>query len=603
MRSETPSAADPALDALFSIETESDWHRLAAPSDEHAIARTEVVKVLFDRERDALHFCQSERWPLHYDYLLHLRPEERERYPTMRTFSTENYLREDRAYVMGSIVHFIDGDVWAFELGPADTLGAPALTSLLARIASQTYFGASLRFHPRSARQLALAERASLPTIDVDELWRSVRFQPVTLGDAVGRVRIVRGPFDPTTARDDEILVLEETPDDLPPVRALVTAELQTPLAHVAVLSASRGTPDMALREVTTDPAWIAFEGRLAHLHVDARGYTLTPADEDTSAAVVSREVPALDASDAALVDLENASLDAVGRIGAKAAQLGEVHRLGLPTLPGFVVPMAPYLRHLERHGIDVRGSTLRATPSFETDRRVRDEALAALRARIEGAPVDETLLDAVLRRAAPFGARVIVRSSTNAEDLAGFSGAGLYDSEVVDLSTDPRAAMARAIASVWASVYGLRAYDERTRMGIDHDRVGMALLVQPFLADARAMGVAITRNPYSGHRGGYLVNLEPPQGSVTATTDGQPESWLLYLHSAAELVGRSHESETLLLDPAGAIALRDQLTRLHEGMRARWAERGRTSEAVDVELALRADGSAVFFQARPYGP
>ena len=66
---------------------------------------------------------------------------------------------------------------------------------------------------------------------------------------------------------------------------------------------------------------------------------------------------------------------------------------------------------------------------------------------------------------------RYIFRSSTNAEDLAGFNGAGLYESVVVpgDASNE---VIANALRRVWASVWLQRAYEEREWFRIEHDAV-----------------------------------------------------------------------------------------------------------------------------------
>lgn len=577
-------AADPTLDALPAIRGAADWRRLAAASDEHAVARVEVVKLVLELGTDTLHFCQSERWPLHYDFVLHLHPEERERYPTMREFGTRNYLRDDRRYVMASVVHFVDADVWALELGPADTLDAEHIRALLERVRGAIFVGDALRFHPRSAHQLR--EARALDVIDLDALWAGVRFQAITTGAAVGRVVFLRGPFDPAALTGDEILVVAETPDDLPRVAALVTAELQTPLAHVAVLSETRGTPNMALRGVLEAPEWQRFEGRWARLVVEGRSYRLEPAE----AAPAERAGPPTLASSpdepCRALPLTGLGLADLGRVGAKAAQLAEVVRLGLPTAGGVVLPTSCYRAHLTRHGL---------TPRSAGD-LTRGEELARERARIVEAPIDLVVVEALAAAAAALGsARVILRSSTNAEDLAGFSGAGLYESVVVD--AHDRAALARALAEVWASVWTLRAWDERERVGIRHEDVLMAVLVQPFLDDVRALGVAITRNPYPSHREGYLVDLAPRGGSITATGEAAPEEWLLYLHSAPELVRRGPGE--LLLGPREAAALRTLLGTLHEALRPRL---GAEVGALDVELAMRPDGGFVVLQARPYG-
>lgn len=62
-------------------------------------------------------------------------------------------------------------------------------------------------------------------------------------------------------------------------------------------------------------------------------------------------------------------------------------------------------------------------------------------------------------------GATVIVRSSANVEDLAGMSGAGLYDSIPNIAPKDPQQLEA-AIKGVWASLYTRRAALSRHAAG-----------------------------------------------------------------------------------------------------------------------------------------
>jgi hypothetical protein len=61
--------------------------------------------------------------------------------------------------------------------------------------------------------------------------------------------------------------------------------------------------------------------------------------------------------------------------------------------------------------------------------------------------------------------ATVIVRSTANVEDLAGMSGAGLYDS-IPNIALTTSGAFERAIASVWASLYTRRAVLSRRAAG-----------------------------------------------------------------------------------------------------------------------------------------
>ena len=61
--------------------------------------------------------------------------------------------------------------------------------------------------------------------------------------------------------------------------------------------------------------------------------------------------------------------------------------------------------------------------------------------------------------------ATVIVRSTANVEDLAGMSGAGLYDS-IPNIALSTSGAFEKALASVWASLYSRRAVLSRRAAG-----------------------------------------------------------------------------------------------------------------------------------------
>ena len=130
-----------------------------------------------------------------------------------------------------------------------------------------------------------------------------------------------------------------------------------------------------------------------------------------------------------------------------------------------------------------------------------------------------------------PYGTtRMRFRSSTNAEDLGSFTGAGLYTSKTGDPS-DPDKTIEDAIGKVWASVWGQRAYEERAYWGIDHTRVGMALLCHRSFPDEEANGVAITNNLFdtSGLEPAFYVNVQLGEESVVKPEAGVISDQFLY--------------------------------------------------------------------------
>src|SRR5690606_33836733 len=109
-----------------------------------------------------------------------------------------------------------------------------------------------------------------------------------------------------------------------------------------------------------------------------------------------------------------------------------------------------------------------------------RDKKLKKLRDYIKAAPLDTVfgnMLLAKLQAKFPNVNRIRFRSSTNAEDLDGFTGAGLYESKTGD-PTDPDDHVFDELKKVWASVWLFRAFEERSFRSIDHMSVGMAMLV-----------------------------------------------------------------------------------------------------------------------------
>jgi phosphoenolpyruvate synthase/pyruvate phosphate dikinase len=345
-------------------------------------------------------------------------------------------------------------------------------------------------------------------------------------------------------------------------------------------------------------------------LTVGPQDFTVEAADPATANAHWEAMRPAraftpnVDTTERGLVDVCSLGADDVRYAGAKAAQLGEVCSLGpsVTTPGGFVIPFHHYVAHLATNHIDSGIAQMIADGAFQSDAAARAQRLGELRRIFERLPVDRALVRQVQARLRqlPRG-RVIFRSSTNAEDLVGFNGAGLYESVVIGPSlTD--AEVERAIREVWGSVWTQRGFEERDFYRIDHTRVAMAILVQPFVADVVANGVAITQNPFNADRPGVFINVQTSRGSVTAAGDAVPEQHLVYTYNAApepEVLSRSSlMNGQAILDEQAVLRLTDVLQRLHQRLAPRYP---RPANAVDVELLVTRTGQIVIVQARPY--
>jgi hypothetical protein len=445
-----------------------------------------------------------------------------------------------------------------------------------------------------------------------EEVFAGIHFQPLTTGRAFGYLRLVHGKLDPVTVRADQVLVLEVLPDEIPVSAAVISRELQAPLGHIAILCATRGTPNLALRDAFEREDFKALDGKLVQLDVSMQDFSLAPASLAAAEQGWSQrrpkkpQVPRLDGREARLLDVSQLRLPDTKFAGAKASQLGEVmHIDGLTTPGGFVIPLSYYRRHLATSGAGADLSAKLADPAFIGDAARRVQWLDGVRASIQKTSVDAALVTQVRERIQSIApnSRWILRSSTNAEDLAGFTGAGLYRSVRIKAGADD-AQIAAAITEVWASVWLQGAFEERSWYRVDHAAVGMAILVQPYVDGAIANGVAITANPFTEQRPGYLVNAQALGGSVTgAAGDEVPEQHLIYTYSGVfetELLSQSSRlgGRTLLGDD-DLRAMQAVLGKLHAHFIPLWRHQ---ANAVDVEfLVAGLDRHVVVLQARPY--
>jgi phosphoenolpyruvate synthase/pyruvate phosphate dikinase len=353
-------------------------------------------------------------------------------------------------------------------------------------------------------------------------------------------------------------------------------------------------------------------EGELVKLTVASQDYGIEPAEREEAEAAwaamrpTAALVPERDLAVSGLFDVELLRHDAIRYVGAKAAQLGQLcGTAGVVTPGGFAVPFSAYAAHLDSGCITDTIDSMLLDPDFRGDAAIRAVRLARLRAAIIAHPVAPGLVASIgerLRANSACGRRFIFRSSTNAEDLAGFNGAGLYESTVVAANpTDQQ--IADALRFVWASVWLRRAYKEREWYRIDHREVAMAILIQPFVERAVATGVAITGNPFKESLRAVFINSQANGASVTGAIGNElPEQYLVAIWAGEyepELL--SHSSLTYgaaILHDADLRELTNQLVRIHDAM---LPVQSGSANAMDVEFALTAERQFIIVQARPY--
>ncbi|WP_438019444.1 PEP/pyruvate-binding domain-containing protein [Sorangium sp. So ce315] len=551
---------DEATEFLKRVGCTADFEALASKPADASLPGALSVKVVLDQvDQNALYFQNSTLYPVHYAFVSsHLSGDGPRYVPPLAQFNATEYFTPDRRFVLGAVTHYEGPNVWALEISPYDTASADMIATLFRAVQGASFFGSKLAFHPTSESVAVEAARlpADIPVVSTDDLYAGIDYQPLSLGKAIGRLRFVKAAAlkDGYLSHQD-IVVLDQAPNDISVVQGIITEEFQTPLSHVNVLSQNRRTPNMGLRGAMSHPELRALEGKLIELTAGASSWSVREVTEQEAEAFWEEHrptpvtLPALDLTVTELLDVEEVTPDpkdgeslrdavkkAVLSYGGKAAHYSILARIPeVPMQKAFAIPVYYYDLFMTQNGFYEQIEALIADPQFNTDPAVRDAKLKALRNAMKSAPLDadfQALLKAKLEADYP-GLSMRFRTSTNSEDLDGFPCAGCYDSHTGDPADWED--VLEAIRKTYASAWKLRTFDERTYYGIDHRTIGMALLVHHNFPDEEANGVAVTNNPFdtAGVQPAFYVNVQAGGDvEVVAPPPGVTNDEFLYFFS-----------------------------------------------------------------------
>lgn len=520
-------------------------------------------KFVIDLNAGRIYYFDPKLYPLHRDFVFSVLLNQPQTRAALNEYN-KNYGQKKPSYVLGYLAHHLKSGRWDFSFWAGDHID-PAGVRMVRAWLLRTFFvrDKELFFRPESVMQeQLLSALTDIPTVTNDDLYKQVDYQAFAPGRAVGKLHIVPAttPVDALDFSPDEIVILQESYPDITPVAGIITATFSTPLSHVNMRARAWRIPNAGCRDA--GKRYAALNGKTVLYEVQEAAMTLRPATAAEIAAWQRKRSAAvvLPAPNYAVSDLR--PLDGMRRpdvtiYGAKAANLGEIvsaHLPGVHVPPGFGVPFAAYQAHLRRHGITAELQALLANPRVAQDAGFRKQQLAALQRRIEEASVDPQLLDAVAAKIDQDlgGASVFVRSSTNAEDLPNFNGAGLYYTAA---NVKGRAALAQAMRQVWSSLWSFRAVEERRHYRIDERAAACALLIVASLP-ATAAGVLVTRNLYepdNDHT--YTINAQ--RGLGLRVVDGRttPEQVVYNLRfPATKLVSKSSDATMLVLGDGGGV-------------------------------------------------
>jgi hypothetical protein len=529
------------------------------------IGSDQVGKFIIDVKTSDIYFIDVNLFNIHADFVLGVLLKQAWTADNIREYN-KNYERIKPKFILGYITHHLKIDKWTMAFWEGDKIGPADIVRTRKRL-DATFFQKGMPFRPDSPLQQKVAvevAKQGIKAITSDEIYKSATYQAFNKGRAVGKLHVVpQGtPYEKLTFARTDIVLLQESYPDITPVAGILATQFSTPLSHVNLRANAWGIPNAGDKKAREKFAKL--DGKIVYYEVADTSATLR---EATQAEIRELEGRILDAKTVTLppAQLDNPKLAMLSRMrakdatiyGTKAANLGEIVTAnieGVNVPAGFGVPLFYYVQHMQQNGLDKKVTALLAEKRFKTDAAWRRTALEDLRAAIKQAPIDQATLDAIYKRVRlKLGGRgVFVRSSTNAEDLPGFNGAGLYETvpNVVG-----KQALGEALRVVWSSVWTLRAVEERELFGIDHRQVYAGVLVQ-IGVNATAAGVLITKNLYDlADDKSFTINAKFGLGMRVVEGQKVPEQIIFDpSNDGTKIISRADDPVMLKFDDKGGI-------------------------------------------------
>ena len=485
--------------------------------------------------------------------------------------------------------------------------------------ASMPLLDDNLAYYPMPRRALSLYHReralyddSRINVVLREDILPDVPFLPLNVGEGYGFLRLMSLEERPDPR---DVVIYETIPNELSRVAGLITTVPQTPLSHVNLRAVQDGVPNAFIRDALDDGDIDDLIGRYVHYSVTADGYSIraaTPAEVEAYFAASrppGTQTPERDLTVTQITDLNDIGFDDWNAFGVKAANVAVLRTLGFPdgTVPdGFAVPFYFYDEFMKHNGFYDDIEEMLEDPDFQSDYDNQEKELKKLRKKIKKGETPDWIIDALEEMHATYaeGQSLRYRSSTNNEDLPGFSGAGLYDSKTQDPEETEEDGIDKSIKGVWASLWNFRAFTEREFHRIDHMATAMGVLVHPNYSDELANGVAVSFDPFYGTEGSYYVNTQLGEDLVTnPDAHSVPEEILLDLSGSYTTLVTSNQvpGGQLLMSDAQIGQLRRHLQDIHDHFEDLYNPGPDEPFAMEIEFKITSDDVLSIKQARPW--
>jgi len=413
-----------------------------------------------------------------------------------------------------------------------------------------------------------------------------------------------------------DIVLYESLPNALPRVGGIISSVIQTPLSHVNLRAIQDGIPNAFIRDPLSIDSIVHLLDQYIYYKVEQSDYTIREATvEEVNAWYESirpaeEQLPPLNLSHTLILPLDQITFSMYDGFGAKCANVATMRTFGFPegTIPdGFGVPFYFYQEFMKHNGFFAEVETMINNPEFQSDRDVRNNKLGIFREQVRQAELPGWMIEelAAMQTSFPEGISIRCRSSTNNEDLPGFSGAGLYDSKT---QHPDEGHIAKSVKQVYASLWNLRAFEEREFYRINHFMTSMGVLCHPNFSLEKVNGVAVSTDPWYNTENTYYLNSQLGEDLIT-NPEGTSVSEEILIDGIFgdqgdfTVIQRSNliVSDELLMSEPYLFQMREFLAVIHERFAEEYKAEDNPTFAMDVEYKITADDQLIIKQARPW--
>ncbi|MCH2197582.1 MAG: T9SS type A sorting domain-containing protein [Flavobacteriales bacterium] len=456
-------------------------------------------------------------------------------------------------------------------------------------------------------------EDANFDVVLESDVFADINYIPFHEAEGYGFFRHMS--LDETPGSRD-IVLYDQLPNSLPRVGGIITSVVQTPLSHVNLRAIQDNVPNAYITDPLSIDSIANLLGSYVYYKAENETFQFREATLDEVNAwyedlrPTEPQIPVRDLSITEIIPLDDIEFDMSSAFGAKCSNVATMRTFGFSegTIPdGFGIPFYFYDEFMQFNNFYEEAQVMIDNPSFQNDINFRIERLDEFRDDIKAAPMPDWMLDELqaMHDAFPEGTAVRCRSSTNNEDLPGFSGAGLYTSKTQHLDEGH---IQKSIKQVYASMWNFRAYEERDFYRVDHFQAAMGVLCHPNFQEEQSNGVGISIDPIYDTDSTYYLNTQVGESLITnPDPNSVPEEILLYQdpeeaggYLVLALSNLVNQGE-LVMDQEYLDQMRDYLTVIHDEFAILYGVEGVDGFGMDIEYKVTAQEQLAIKQARPW--